>query len=289
MSSSSFSSPRILVTGCNGQLGTDLMKVLADQEVVGLTHRQMDITQPRSVKEVLGRYRPHLVINTAAYNRVDECELHAEEGFLVNALGAYHLAAACGELGAVLVHFSTDYVFDGTKGEPYAEGDKTNPINAYGISKLAGEHFVRYLLERYFIIRTSGLYGKAGSRSKGGNFVEGMLRLGREGHPIRVVNDQTFSPTYSLDLAHKVKELIFSKEFGLYHITNRGSCTWYHFAQKIFELSGIAADLSPTTTREYGSIARRPQYSVLQNGRLRESRLAGLRPWEEALRAYLQG
>lgn len=282
------SGPRILVIGANGQLGTDLMRVLADQEVVGLTHSQIEITQPQSVREALGHHRPQLVINTAAYNQVDDCELYPQEALLVNAVGAFHLAAACREQGATLVHFSTDYVFDGAQAEPYTEEDHPNPINAYGVSKLAGEYFVRYLLERHFIIRTSGLYGKAGSRSKGGNFVEMMLKLGREGRPIKVVDDQTLSPTYTLDLAQKVKELISRDDFGLYQITSQGFCTWYHFARRVFQLSGVAADLSPATTQEYGSPARRPRNSVLRNRRLERVGLGSLRPWQEALKAYLE-
>jgi len=287
MSASPSAASRIAVIGSNGQLGTDLMKVLAGRDVVGLTHSDVDITQLGSVKGVLDGLRPQMVINTAAYNRVDECELHPETGFLVNAVGPFNLAAVCRSLGAVLVHFSSDYVFDGSKAEPYSETDCPSPINGYGISKLAGEHFVRYSLDRYFIIRTSGLYGKAGSRSKGGNFVEAMLKLGMERRAIRVVNDQTLSPTYTLDLANKVHELVFTTAFGLYHVTSAGSCTWHDFAKKVFELSGIAVDLTATTSEEYGSTARRPRFSVLQNRRLQVIGLGSLRPWEEALRAYL--
>lgn len=278
----------ILLIGSNGQLGTDLAKVLTGRDLIGLTHSQLDITQAKMVRQAVEGFKPSMVINTAAFNRVDECEFHPDRGIMVNAIGAFNLATACRASGAVLVHFSTDYVFDGAKTEPYTEHDSPNPISAYGISKLAGEHFVRYAMERYFVIRTSGLYGKVGSRGKGGNFVETMLRMGREGRSIKVVNDQTLAPTYTMDLARKVEELVFRQEFGLFHTTAGGSCTWHQFAQKVFECAGMAADLSPTTSQEYGSPARRPRYSVLCGRRLREAGISALRPWDEALKAYLE-
>lgn len=278
---------RIAIIGSNGQLGADLMDFMAGSDVVGLTHSQIDITQPESIKQALDLYKPHIVINTAAFNRVDDCELHPEEGLLVNAAGVCNLAYACRAFGAALVHFSTDYVFDGLKTEPYNENDLPNPISAYGISKLAGELFAGYILDRYFVIRTCGLYGKKGSLGKGGNFVETMLRLGKEGRQIKVVNDQTLTPTFTLDLAQKVAELITGERYGLYHITSAGECTWYDFALKVFEFAGIRADVQPISSEEYGSAARRPRYSVLQNLRLVQAGIEDLRPWEEALRAYL--
>lgn len=281
------SGQHIVIVGSNGQLGTDLLPSLAGHRLIGLTHEQLDITRAAQVKEVLARCNPAMVINTAAYNRVDDCERYPETCFAVNGVGAYNLAVACRDLGAILVHFSTDYVFDGASSAPYAEGDRPCPISAYGISKLAGEQFVQYVLNRHFIIRTTGLFGKAGSRGKGGNFVETMLRVAAEGRPIKVVEDQVLSPTSTQDLAGKVSDLIQTEGFGLYHITNQGSCSWYDFARKIFELSGMAPDLSPTNTEAFGAAARRPRYSVLDNRRLRQSQLGLLRPWEEALQAYL--
>ncbi len=285
---SSSAQPRIAIIGANGQLGTDLMRVMADQGPVGLTRDDVDVTILESVREALGRRRPEIVINATAFNQVDLCESDPEKGFLVNAIGTHHLAETCRELGAVLVHFSTDYVFDGARSTPYCEGDLPIPISAYGVSKLAGEHVVRYLLERYFIIRTSGLYGKSGSRGKGGNFVEWMLKAGREGRPVRVVNDQTLGPTYTRDLAEKVKAVILRGEYGLYHITNQGACSWCEFAQKIFQIAGIRADVTPTTSLEYGAKARRPAWSVLENGMLRGAGLGALRTWDEALKSYLE-
>lgn len=284
---SSASNRPVVVIGSSGQLGTDLMKTLAGPEIIGFTHSQLDITQATPVKEALDQLKPYMVINTAAFNQVDECEFHPDRGLAVNSFGAYNLATACRACGAILVHFSTDYVFDGNKAEPYTEEDHPNPISAYGISKLAGELFVRYILERQFVIRTSGLYGKTGSRGKGDNFVETMLRLGKEGRQIKVVNDQTLTPTFTLDLAQKVAEIITGERYGLYHITSTGECTWYDFALKVFVFSGIRADVQPISSEEYGSAARRPRYSVLQNLRLVQAGIEDLRPWEEALKAYL--
>jgi len=185
---------------------------------------------------------------------------------------------------------STDYVFGGdvVRRTPYTETDPPNPINVYGIAKLAGEYFVRYILDRYWIVRSQWLYGLAGASGKGGNFVELMLRLVREGREIKVVDDQTGSPTYTLDLARKIAQLIKTGHYGLYHITNTGECTWYQFACKIWELSGLNPNVAPTTTADFGATATRPTYSVLDNAALRAIGLDDMRPWEKALAAYLE-
>ncbi len=279
---------RIAVIGSTGQLGSELMKVFADDDIVGLTHRDIEVTDQTAVHRILGNLDASVVINTAAYQRVDECEKNVERSFAVNVLGVGNVALACRENDAVLVHLSTDYVFDGEKHEPYTEKDIPNPVSVYGVSKLAGEHLVRSLLSKYYIIRTSGLYGAAGSISKGGNFVDTMLRLAREGMRIRVVNDQVLTPTYAVDLAHKIKELVQMDSFGLYHFTNSGCCSWYQFAKEIFRLSRVAANLEPTTSEEFGALARRPKYSVLGHCSLRRIELADFRPWDEALAEYLE-
>jgi dTDP-4-dehydrorhamnose reductase len=183
---------------------------------------------------------------------------------------------------------STDYVFGGEKRAPYTEDDAPNPLNVYGVSKLAGEYFVRALCPKHFIVRTSGLYGVAGSSGKGGNFVETMIRLAKEGKPIRVVTDQVLTPTYTRDLAHKIKELLQTEAYGVYHITNSGQCSWYEFAAKIFELLSLKPDFGPTTSAEFGAKAKRPAYSVLAHGRLAQLGLDDLRSWPEALAAYLE-
>ncbi len=279
---------KVLIIGANGQLGSDLVKVMGEDDVIPLTHKDIEICDFEGTREVLRRYEPHIVLNMAAYHKVDECERNVVRSFEVNAFGVRNVALACREHDSALLHMSTDYVFDGRKGTPYTESDAPNPINVYGISKLAGEYFVRYILDRYFIVRSSGLYGLAGSSGKGGNFVELMLRLARERDEIRVVDDQQLTPTYTLDLARKIRELILTEHYGLYHFTNDGSCSWYEFARAIFSKSNLQVNLQPTTTEEFGAAANRPRYSVLAHHALRAIGLDELRPWDEALESYLE-
>ncbi|MFH2068546.1 MAG: dTDP-4-dehydrorhamnose reductase [Candidatus Omnitrophota bacterium] len=279
---------KIILIGAGGQLGSDLMKVLAEEELIPLRHLDADITDFERLKELVCRHKPDVVIDTAAYHKVDECERNPQKTFEVNALGTRNVALACKETGSRMVFISTDYVFNGRKGAPYVETDIPDPINVYGISKLAGECFVRNLLDEYFIVRTSGLFGVAGSSGKGGNFIETMLRLAGANKEIKVVGDQIMSPTYTLELAKKICELIKTEEFGLYHITNNGECSWYDFAGKIFELSGVETNLKRTTTKEFGAPASRPPYSVLGNGNLQRLGLDDMKAWDEALKAYLQ-
>ena len=282
---------RIILIGANGQLGCDLVKTLAAADLVPLTHQDVDICEPVGLRTVLRSYAPDLVINTAAYHKVDECEINIEKTFAVNTFGVRNLAFACREQNCALLHLSTDYVF-GNKTVahhiPYPETELPNPINTYGIAKLAGEYFVRHILERYWIVRTQWLYGLAGASGKGGNFVELMLRLAGEGRQIKVVNDQIGSPTYTVDLARKIAQLVDTQNYGLYHITNGGECTWYQFACKVWELAGLRPDAQPTTTEAFGAVAARPEYSVLDNAALRTIGLDDMRPWPEALVAYFQ-
>jgi dTDP-4-dehydrorhamnose reductase len=277
-----------VLIGSNGQLGSDLVSALSSDELTCLTHSDIEITDAAQVGAVLASYRPEVVINTAAFHRVDDCERNPEQAFAANAYGVRNLALACRSQDATLVHMSSDYVFDGRKGLPYTETDTPAPINAYGISKLAGELFIRYVLDRYFIVRTTGLYGIAGSSGKGGNFVELMLRLAGEGKPIRVVDDQVLTPTYTVDLARKIRELIATDRYGLYHVTSGGQCSWFEFAQAIFRLSGMMPPLTPQTTSQSGAFARRPAYSVLDHSMLRRAGFADMRPWPDALEAYLR-
>ena len=278
---------RVLLIGAGGQLGSDLVKALAHEDVVTLTHTDIEVCDPASVHTALQTHAPHVVINTAAFHRVDDCEREPERAFAVNAYGARNLALACKEQGCALLHMSTDYVFAGRKGLAYDESDVPGPINAYGISKLAGELFIRYILDKHYIVRTSGLYGVAGSSGKGGNFVELMLRLAREGKDIKVVNDQTLTPTYTVDLTKTLAHLIRTERYGLYHVTSSGECSWYQFAAKIFELAGVPARLEPTTTNTFGAAARRPTYSVLAHKALFAAGLPEMRSWPAALAAYL--
>ena len=281
---------KILLIGANGQLGSDLVRTLTDVDLAPLTHRDVDICEAVGLRETLRRHAPDVVINTAAYHKVDECETNVEKTFAVNTHGVRNLALACKGQGCALLHMSTDYVFggDARRRTPYAETDPPSPINVYGIAKLAGEHFVRYILDRYWIVRSQWLYGVAGASGKGGNFVELMLRLAREGRDIKVVSDQVGSPTRTLDLARKIAQLVKTEHYGLYHVTNRGACTWYQFAGKIWNLSGLNPNAEPTTTAAFGAVATRPAYSVLDNAALRTIGLDDMRPWEEALAAYLE-
>lgn len=298
---------RVVVIGSAGQLGSDLVKVLRPPhpldrsregeapaeplflfEVIPLSHREIEVTDPDSVRTALADARPDVVINCAAFVRVDECEDRPEEALRVNALGALHVARACAELNALCVYTSTDYVFDGEKNGPYTEDDPPRPLNVYGISKLCGEHFVRAACPRHLIVRTSGLYGVAGSSGKGGNFVETMIRMAREGRPIRVVDDQVLAPTYTRDLAGKIKELLEREVYGVIHIANSGHCSWYEFARRIFHLLELRPDLGPISSGAYGARARRPPYSVLACERLARLGLGPMRSWQEALEAYLQ-
>jgi dTDP-4-dehydrorhamnose reductase len=282
---------KVMVIGAPGQLGTDLCEELKSMELIALPHSEVEVTELASVKQVFTRYQPHVVINTAAFHRVDDCESDPDKAYLVNALGARNVAVAAQELEAKLVHISTDYVFGGEtepRTIPYTEFDLPIPLNVYGKSKLAGEKLVQHLCLRHFIVRTSGLFGVAGSSGKGGNFVETMLRLAREGKELRVVGDQTFSPTYTRDLARKIAQLIATEHYGIFHITNRGACSWYGFAQEIFRLTGLEARLIAITSAEYSTPARRPPFSVLDNYHLRLLGMDDMRPWQEALQDYLR-
>ncbi len=277
-----------LLIGADGQLGNELRQAFSDCDLTSLTHAEFELTNPVQVRDTLCRYRPDMILNTAAYHRVDECEDEPERAFAVNAIAVRDLAIAAKEIGATLVHFSTDYVFDGRQRSPYREVDRPGPLSVYATSKLAGEHFIRATLPQHFVIRTCGLYGLAGSQSKGGNFVETMLRLAREGREIRVVDDQIVTPTSAKELANKVRQLVEADAYGLYHITNNGECSWYQFASAIFEMTGLHPCLQETTGVAFDAPAQRPAYSVLDNANLRSLGLDDLSDWRDALEAYLK-
>jgi dTDP-4-dehydrorhamnose reductase len=281
---------RILLIGAAGQLGQDLLPVLQRRghQVTSATHEELEICSAEAVRERMASARPDCVINTAAFHRVDDCEEQAEKALAVNVIGVRHLAQAAEQAGAALAHFSTDYVFGGEKRTPYRESDLPQPLSVYAISKLAGEFAARRYCSRHFVIRTCGLYGMGGSRSKGGNFVETMLKLAAQKKTIRVVADQTVTPTSTADLAERVLPLLESQGYGLYHMTSTGECSWHQFAAEVFRLARVAADLQPTDSRSFGAKARRPAYSVLDNCRLRAAGIAEFRPWQEALAEYLR-
>ncbi|MBN1222229.1 MAG: dTDP-4-dehydrorhamnose reductase [Candidatus Aminicenantes bacterium] len=278
---------KIALIGADGQLGTDLARSLNKADLIQLFYPDFDITKTKETQNVLSRISPDIIINTAAYHRVDECEDNPRKSFEVNALAVRELALICQSLNSILVHFSTDYVFDGKKRIPYSEDDVPNPLNAYAVSKLAGEYFVRNLLERYFLIRTCGLYGEAGCWGKGSNFVDTMVACGRRGEVIGVVNDQWVTPTATAELAQKIGELIKTDHFGLFHLTNEGQCTWYDFAKEIFALMSLQVRLEAVGTASYGAKARRPPYSVLENKNAKKIGLSPFSHWKDALRGYL--
>ena len=278
-----------MVIGATGQLGSDLVRTF-DQpgELVALSTRDVDILDSARTRSMLETLRPTCVINTAAYNLVDRAEDDERSAFALNAEAVGTLAAICQAAGARLVHFSTDYVFDGAKRTPYLETDSPQPVSVYGESKLAGERLALERCERSVIFRVCGLFGLAGSLGKGkGNFVETMLRLAREGRPLRVVSDQVLCPSYTLDLARKVWKVLPKVAHPVYHLTNAGQVSWYEFARRALELVGVTADLTPVTAAEYGARARRPAYSVLAHAHLAALGEDDLRPWDAALPAYV--
>lgn len=281
---------KVLLIGANGQLGTDLARVLpADgHEVLPSTHAQLDICDFQRVSEVVDDVRPDVIVNTAAFHRVDECETDVPRSFLVNSVAVAHLASTAERNRAILVHFSTDYVFGGADRKRRAETDRCDPVNVYGASKAAGELLVAMLSTRYFVVRTCGLYGLAGSSGKGGNFVETMLRKAREGAAIRVVNDQFVTPTHTLELAHLVGRLLTTTAWGCYHLSSEGECSWYEFAREIFALSGIAPELSAVSSSQFPTPARRPAYSVLSKDKFQALGIATVPHWRASLESYLQ-
>jgi dTDP-4-dehydrorhamnose reductase len=279
---------KILLIGANGQLGCDLVEVLGGHELVKATHQSLDVVDFEQVQRTVRECEPQVIINTSAFHKVDVCETEVMSSFQVNAYGVRNLALAAREVDAKLVHFSTDYVFEGNVPVPRTESDPTNPISAYGVSKLAGEKMAGYLWPKSVVIRTCGLYGHAGSSGKGGNFVEMMLKKAANGDSIKVVDDQRLTPTSTRELARKVSDLLSADSLGLVHVTSNGDCSWFEFAREIFSIAGVKADLSPTTSAAFKSPARRPAYSVLDNARLRAMDMDDLKDWRVALREYLQ-
>ncbi len=281
---------KVAVVGSSGQLGSDIVAAFTERgdEIVSLTHSDIELSDLGSVKNCLGRSNAEFVVNTAAMHHVEHCEQDPESAFAVNAIGARNLALVTREMGAALIHISTDYVFDGSKGEPYVEEDAPLPLNVYGTSKLAGECFVRTLNPKHFLLRTSALYGKHPCRAKGGrNFVELMLKLGRERGSVRVVDNEHVSPTSTIGLARQVVALSGCREYGLYHATAEGSCSWYEFAKAIFVAAKLNAQVEVADPSEFAGKVPRPYYSVLENRRLKAAGLSVFQSWEAGLAQYL--
>ena len=279
---------RIAIIGAGGQFGSDLTKRLEGFDIAPLFHKDLDINDHKETSRILFAVRPDIVINSSAYNLVDDSEEHPDLAFATNTMGVRNLAAICENIGATLVHISTDFVFDGRKGTPYKEDDTPNPVNLYGVSKLAGEYFVRNICTRYYIFRVASLFGITGSRGKGGNFVETMIRKGQFEDEVPVVSDLFMSPTYTWDAAGKVEEIIKEKApYGIYHLVNSGYCSWYEFAKAIFELAGKRCRIKPVAVSALGLKAKRPLFSALENEKLRSAGFMDMRGWHDALKDYL--
>jgi dTDP-4-dehydrorhamnose reductase len=282
---------KVAIIGANGQLGSDLCQVYRARghAVTELNHDRLDIALFQPCHNCLAEIRPDLLINSAAMHNVEECENNPERAFEVNGSGPRNLSLLANEIGFVLVHFSTDYVFDGTKKDPYVETDYPIPLNVYGNTKLSGELFVRSMAQRFFVIRVSGLYGLSPCRAKRGlNFVKLMLKLAEERDEVRVVDDEVLTPTYTRDVAEQMEELTKTDKYGLYHMTAQGSCSWYEFAKRIFELAPGRAKLSVAKPGEFPAKVPRPKYSVLENAALKALGQDRMPHWSDSLERYLQ-
>lgn len=283
---------RIAVVGAAGQLGRELCRLLPAADTFALTRAELDLHDEATAGGRLEALRPDVVVNCAADNRVDAAEADARDAVAVNALGVAALARHCRDHGALLVHVSTDYVFDGRATRPYTEDDAVGPLGAYARTKLAGELFAQALAPQHAILRVAGLYAEGGSRGKGGNFVDKVLAQARAGKPLRIVSDQVTAPTWARDVAETMVRLVprladGTATYGVYHVTNAGACSWYEFAVAALEIAGVRAEVTPIDTAELAAPAPRPAYSVLANTRLAAAGLGALRPWREALAAYL--
>lgn len=279
---------RVLIFGAGGQLGAYLMRTFSDLEAVGLDHRDMRIEEEKSVLWALEKYKPDIVINTAAFQNVDRCELEPAAAFAINAVGVDTVAGLTASSGAVFVTFSTDYVFDGEKTTPYTEDDTPAPINSYGISKYAGELLTQRRAAPHLIVRTSGLYGAGVSSTKGYTFVNTILQQAQAGAPVRVVDDMFFSPSYALHVAQATRRILEARKSGVYHVAGAGYCSWYEFAKTALELNHIHAEVQPIKYTDFGSAVRRPMFSALENLAMEQAHIPGLPHWKDGLRAFVR-
>ncbi|MCC6538839.1 MAG: dTDP-4-dehydrorhamnose reductase [Bryobacterales bacterium] len=280
--------PKVAICGAAGQLGVELSRVFAaaGYTVLRLTRAEVDITSLAAVEHRLAPFEPDLVINAAAYNMVDVAEQEPLAAYQVNGLAVRNLAVVCRQLDAQLVHFSTDYVFDGAKGSPYVETDAVRPLGAYAVSKLAGELYAQAYLDNPLIIRTSGVFGPGGLLTARGNFIELMLRLAAGGQTIRVVEDHFASPTYAPTLAERTLALVQAGQTGVFHAGGGEAISWFAYAKLIFEAAGLQPELRATNEREYRTAARRPRFSALSNAKL-DGAVQPMPPLTEAIRLYL--
>ncbi len=280
---------KVMIFGRGGQLGRELFRVFESKghQVSGFERSQVDVTNSARVEHAVATSGPDLVLNATAYNMVDVAEREPEAAFAGNALAVRSLALACRQADARLVHFSTDYVFDGTLGRPYTEEDATHPLGAYGVSKLAGEFYAQAYLDDPLIIRTSGVFGLGGLRTARGNFVETMLRLASSGQPVRVVEDFVGSPTYAPELASRTAELVEKKLSGIFHIGGGTPISWFDYAKLIFEAAQLTPELRATTEREHRTPARRPKYSALSNAKMERCGVTPMPSMRAAVEDYM--
>ena len=281
---------RAAVFGARGQLGVELTREFAARgyQVSSFARSEVDITDAAQVERALAGYDPAVVFNAAAYNQVDVAEKEPLAAFLVNALAVRNLAAACRQNDALLVHFSTDYVFDGFAGRAYHEDDETHPLGAYAVSKLAGELYAGAYLDKPLIVRTSGVFGPGGRETARGNFVELMLRLAANGQPIRVVEDHVASPTFAPALAARTADLVECGARGIFHLGGGTPISWFDWAAKIFAAAGLNPPLKSTNEREFRTAARRPKYSALSNAKAEALGIAPMPSLDDALTMYLK-
>lgn len=274
---------KVLIIGAEGMLGHDLVDILSkENEISTTTIHTLDITDIEKTIDTVKDIKPEVVVHAAAFTDVNGSETNQDLAYKVNGIGTRNVAVACKESDSALVYICTDYVFDGEKGSSYYEYDQTNPLSVYGKTKLLGETYIRDILSKFYIVRTSWLYGYHGP-----NFITTMLQLAKTNDSLSVVNDQIGSPTYTVDLANAISQLIKKPSYGIYHITNSGKCSWYEYAREIFEIAGVEIEVKPVTTKEYPQPAARPKYSVLENYNWRMEGFTPLRSYKEALREYM--
>ena len=281
---------KVAVIGASGQLGNDIVHAFQSNgdEVFPVSHSEIELSDLDSISNGLKKLEPQFIVNTAAMHHVENCEREPQKAFAVNGIGAKNLALVARDMGSILMHVSTDYVFDGGKSSPYEESDAPRPLNVYGNTKLSGEYFVRSITPKHFVLRVSAIYGKNPCRAKGGlNFVELMLKLAKERDELRVVDSEVVSPTSTVEIARQIVVLSRSDKYGLYHATAEGSCSWYAFAREIFSLTNTKVNLQIAKPGEFPAKVTRPEYSVLENHELKSNGLNVFKPWRESLIEYL--
>jgi dTDP-4-dehydrorhamnose reductase len=281
---------KIVIIGSTGQLGSDLNVVFsASNQIYPLSHQDIQIENIDSVKSILSSIKPDIILNTAAFHIVPVCEQKPEIAYNINALGSLNVARISQDIGSRYVYFSTDYVFDGNKNEPYVEDDRPNPLNVYASTKLAGEYFALNYCEKSNVIRVSGIYGKVPCRAKGGNFITTMIKLAKEKSEVKVVADEFLTPTPTSEIAHSTLSLLnIEDSFGLFHMTSEGSCSWYEFASVIFTTLKLKTPLIKASVKDFQIVVKRPLYSVLENRGLKNLGIKELPNWKDSLINFLR-